>query len=293
VKGVHRSSISFVVAALLVTSACKHQGPDDKPVERAVIDVPTQPSANANGPKVIEPARKTPVGDGDLAHEVTETLNGFTKQSNCPDFDYFPDGGYSNFWCHRPQALTIQAISARAGVPIFLSGPHPSFGFTNTSNTDFGHYNPAFVRWLADEVAPRGRDSASVQATQPMYDSMMKPLATIFHHVSRKIRAEPRCFERERDGYSRLLAQKKLPAGYYERWFFFMNPEWCPRAAKNLNGNDQYYYNHGMDGGVDGNVTKTVLAFFIRRSLDGTLPEFERALDKLIAAYEPDLLAAP
>ncbi len=280
----------FIAGAAL--AACRGGGGQAKPVERAVIDVPPQPGTSANTPKAIEPKRTPTLADSDLARDVAEILNGFSKTSQCRDFDYFPDGGYQNFWCHRPTQLTVQAIQARAGVPIFLSGPHASGSFTNKSKTDFGHYNPAFVHWLAEEVAPRSKDSLSVRATQSMYDAMMKPLATIFHLTSRKVRAEPVCFERERDAYQKLLTKKKLPDGYYERWFFFMNPEFCPRMARGQTSDD-YYYQHGMDGGVDGNVVKTVLGFFVRRSIDGTLPEFERALDKLLAAYQPDLLTAP
>ncbi len=261
-------------------------------MERAVIDVPTQPAASLGAPKVIEPKKTPGLADSDLAHDVADILNGFSKATQCQDFDYFPEGGYQNFWCHRPAQLTLQAMETRAAVPIFLSGPHTRGSFDSKSKNDFGHYNPAFVHWLAEDVAPHGKDSASVLATQAMYDAMMKPLATIFHLTSKKVRAEPTCFTRERDGYQKLLVKKKLPEGYYERWFFFMNPEFCPRMAKGQTS-DQYYYQHGMDGGVDGNVVKTVLGFFIRRSLDGTLPEFERALDKLIAAYQPDLLTAP
>lgn len=256
-----------------------------------MIDVPPQPVVTANAPHAIEPRRAPVVVENDLARDVADILNGFSRKSECQDFDYFPDGGYQNFWCHRPAQLTLQAIEARASVPIFLSGPHARGAFNSKSKNEFGHYNPAFVRWLADDVAPRSKDSASVQATQTMYDAMMKPLATIFHLTRKKVRAEPACFEREKDAYQKLLAKKRLPEGYYERWFFFMNPEFCPRMAKGQTS-DQYYYQHGMDGGVDGNVVKTVLGFLIRRSLDGTLPEFERALDKLIAAYQPDLAIA-
>ncbi len=277
---------------LFAFSACKGGGAEPKPVERAVIEVPSQPVASVGAPKVIEPKKTPGLADSDLARDVADILNGFSKASQCQDFDYFPEGGYQNFWCHRPTQLTVEAIEARAGAPIFLSGPHARGTFNSRSKTEFGHYNPAFVHWLAEDVAPRGKDSASVQATQAMYDAMMKPLATIFHLTSKKVRAEPTCFAREKDGYQKLLVKKKLPEGYYERWFFFMNSEFCPRMAKGQTS-DQYYYQHGMDGGVDGNVVKTVLGFFIRRSLDGTLPEFERALDKLIAAYQPDLLTAP
>ena len=290
--GFARALTLMVVSAL---TACRGgAGAEPKPVERAVIDVPKPlPVATEdNAPKALTPKPREPVELTELEREVAEVLNGFTKATQCPDFDYFPEGGYQNFWCHRPTSLTIQAIEARAGVPIFLSGPHARGGFNARSKTDFGHYNPAFVRWLTDSVAPRSKDTQLVHATQPMYDSMMKPLATAFYLTSRKVRAEPACFERERDAYKKLLAAKKLPEGYHEHWFFFMNQEFCPRRARGQNGDD-YYYQHGMDGGVDGNVVKSVLAFFVRRSIDGTLVDFERALDKMIAGYQPDLLTNP
>ena len=272
-----------------VIAGCKGSGADSRPVERAVIDVPNPRAEDAHKNPVAAPVENPPEARtlNGLDKEIVDTMNGFTKSSRCPDFDYFPEGGYQNFWCHRPTSLTAALLEARAAAPIFLSGPHAQ-GFTAKSKNDFGHYNPAFVRWLADSVAPQNRATNTVAATQSMYDAMMKPLATIFYLTSHKVRTEPACFARERDTYRKLLAAHNLPMGYFERWFFFMNPEFCGRTARGQTNTD-YYYQHGMDGGVDGNVVDSVLAFLIRRSIDGTLPDFERALDKVIAAYQPDL----
>ena len=283
-----RASLACV---LLAATACKGSGGETRPVERAVIDVPPPSDVDAGGAKLAasptRPAR--PRAGSALEAEIADIMNGFTKTTRCDDFDYFPQGGYQNFWCHRPTELTEALLEARAGVPMFLSGPHGG-GFNAKAKSDFGHYNPAFVTWLADQVAPRSRDVALVAATQGMYDAMMKPLATVFYLTRVKVEAQPACFTRERDMYKRLLAAKTLPMGYYERWFFFMNPEYCARAARGQM-DETYYYRHGMDGGVDGNVVKSVLAFYIRRSIDGTLPDFVRALDEVIAAYQPDLVA--
>ena len=41
-----------------------------------------------------------------------------------------------------------------------------------------------------------------------------------------------------------------------------------------------------IDGGYDGNVTKTAVGFWLRRSLDGTEPAFFEALVRLMNTYE-------
>jgi hypothetical protein len=38
----------------------------------------------------------------------------------------------------------------------------------------------------------------------------------------------------------------------------------------------------------DVNVVNTSVAFWVRRSIDGTMPEFYRGLEKLVRAYDPE-----
>jgi hypothetical protein len=51
-----------------------------------------------------------------------------------------------------------------------------------------------------------------------------------------------------------------------------------------------FYSKNGLDGGVDGNVVKTVVGFWMRRAMDGTIGTFADGLHEVIAAYEPALL---
>jgi len=116
----------------------------------------------------------------------------------------------------------------------------------------------------------------------------MKPLPEIFWKTYMKAQADQACFKREKAAYGDLIAKKKLPKDYYERWFFFMNPYFCDKGpAKTFN----FYSDNGFDAGVDGNVTKTVVGFWLRRALDGTGDGFAAGLKKLIASYQPELLA--
>jgi len=259
------------------------------PAERIVIPPnPTAPSATASGANEAEPA--TPRASGGEPSSLAENvLRDWAQASSCKEFDYFPHGGIRNFWCHRPKRLTLAAIRAAAGVDVFSSGPHKGDDLA-LGDSDFGHYNPAFVKWLVDKVGPPGRDSAAREATQAAYDQKLKPLAEVFWRTLQKAKADPQCFEKEKKAYADFIAKKTVAPGYYERWFYFMNPYFCGRPFKL---NDSFYFDNGFDAGVSGNVTKSVVGFWLRRSLDGTLDGFAEGLKKLVTAYDPALAEEP
>jgi hypothetical protein len=294
-----RASTKIRGAALLgaLAFSCGGKGAaGDRPLEPAVVVAPIAPVASQADASIANPiviaTEEADAGPplralSDFEREIADVINGWQKQSQCSDYDYFPEGGYSNFWCHRPQSIGEKTLEARSGVNIFVSGPH-SRGFTSTSANDFGRYNPDFVKWLADKVAPDGRNTVFRASTQAAYDANMRPLAEVFFWTLAKIRRDRACFDRETSLYAMQVKRKGLPRGYYERWFFFMNPFFCERSKQGLRG-DEFYYDNGFDAGVDGNVTKTAVGFFVRRAMDDTIADFGRALDKLIAAYEPQL----
>ena len=232
---------------------------------------PDEPAAPPSGP----------------ASPLETALGEWSRKSQCTEFDYFPNGGIQSFWCHRPARITLASIRALAGVDLFVTGPHRA-DLALADASDFGHYNPAFTRWLVESVPPSARGSAAQKATQAAYDANVSSLATIFWQTYEKTQNDAPCFAREKAAYGDLIAKRKLPKDYYERWFYFMNPYFCDKGpAKTFN----FYSDNGFDAGVDGNVTKTVVGFWLRRSLDGTLESFAAGLKKLLASYQPDLLA--
>jgi hypothetical protein len=238
----------------------------------AQVDAGVQPQPPASGPSAMEAALKE-----------------WSRKSQCTEFDYFPNGGIQSFWCHRPRRITIANIRELAGVDIFTKGPHSADAVKLDDANDFGHYNAAFVQWLVEKGAPSERGSAAQKATQASYDAHLKPLAEIFWKTYAKAQADQACFTREKAAYADLIAKKKLPKDYYERWFFFMNPYFCDKAPKP----QSFFFDNAFDAGVDGNVTKSVIGFWLRRSMDGTIDRFAEGLKKLLAAYEPELMTAP
>jgi hypothetical protein len=185
------------------------------------------------------------------------------SKSGCSDFDYFPDGGIRNFHCHVLPRLGLAALQKLAGVPIFVAGPHTKEKLDFESAKSFGHYNPKFVRWLP-ALIPSLRDAAFRPIAQPIYDAQLKPLARTHYLVYRKLQKERAFLETEKARLKKEMASKAGATDTYERFY-----DW---------------------GGGDGNVSKTVVAWWIRRSIDGTDKEFYAVLEQLLKVHDPAIL---
>ncbi|MBX7057057.1 MAG: hypothetical protein K1X75_03250 [Leptospirales bacterium] len=206
--------------------------------------------------------------------------------SQCSDYDYFPDGGLRNFACHLATPAMYAQLQREVGLAVFLSGPHSAERLNLSSRNSFGHYNPRFVRFLLAHALPAGEDPAFRNATQPIWDSQVRSLALKMLVSYRKLRRNPQLLEQESARFLALLQNGQLPEGYYQRYFWFMNPEFQQR----IDQGDDYFYDHGFDGGWDGNVIKTCTAFWIRRHIDGTDHLFYQGLRRSFEIYEPQML---
>lgn len=279
-------------AAALVAAGCGGSGAPAAPADVAT------PARGPEAVVVVEPtgafAPLEPEGDPPPPRSaaalrlVRDTWQRLDQTVNtCPDhYDYHPDGGMRIFACHLFSLVPYAQFRKQAGMPIFVSGPHSPAALALDSAHEFGHYSPAFVRWLGEHAVPGADEPGFRRATQPLYDQYVKPLATTFYVTYQKARAEPDCFEREERKFRRLLKARKLPRDYYEKYFYFMNPLFCG----NPDGGFDYFHKRGFDGGHDGNVVKTCVGFWLRRSLDGTADDFHRGLEKLLRAYDPAVL---
>ena len=211
------------------------------------------------------------------------------SSNQCEDvFDYFPNGGMRIFWCHASGLVTNAEIALSAGMPIWVSGPHSAEQLDLNNPGDFGHYNPQFVKWMGDHLIPGETDAAFRARTQDTYDRAVAPLARIAWLTHLKLVAYNGCALAEERGYqAAIAAARDGGAGVdYERWFFFMNPGFCDHA-----NDPDLLFNQGFDGGVDGNVVKTTVGFWLRRRMDGTEDEFVAGLTRLLKTYDAAWLA--
>lgn len=251
----------------------------EKPAPAAPTPAPGRPTL----PRAFGGAASPAVLQGTIEKAVLG-LEG--SKNGCPGaYDYFPKGGMQIFYCHLKDRLDYATIEKLSGLSVFSDGPHKN-GQLELAGASFGRYNPAFVRWLAKSIP--GLGNATVRrAVQPVYDKSIKPLARIFYVTYRKLSANPNYLRKEKRHYASLVARKRT-AGYYEKFFYFMSPGFYARPK----GTMSYFNKHGFDGGVDGNVTKTCTAFWIRRSLDGTAAAFFSGLKTLLETYDATFLRA-
>jgi len=211
-------------------------------------------------------------------------------ENRCGTFDYHPDGGMRVFYCHMLSQLSYVQLLELSPYTIFLSGPHTISGLKLDDPRSFGHYNPEFVGWLGENLVPAAADPAFRERTQGLYNRYVAPLARIHYQTYAKLHTPQNaaCTTREKERYAQNI---QTGAGaergsYYERWFFYMNPAFCEHAD-----DSEWFYDNGFDGGVSGNVVKTTVGFWLRRSMDGTDDEFYAALISLLETYDSTWLS--
>lgn len=228
---------------------------------------------------------------------VLSTWKGLpTSKSSSDDYDYFPEGGLRNFWTHVSLALPIGTLEDITGVKVFKGGPHTD-QLVLDSHDSFGQYNPKFVQKLASTFIPAKEDTGFIQDTQGVYNSHVQPLARTYFLVLQKLNTDT-CTQTELIKYKEVIetpgsndveiqyAFGSYQGSYYERWYYFMNPNFC------RNSNATYLSENGDDGGINGNVVKTVVGFWLRRTLDGSKDEFSKALTSLLERYDAEWLNA-
>ncbi len=201
--------------------------------------------------------------------------------SRCVEFDYFPTGGMRTFYCHMLSFTDFRTFSGLVGVPIFRKGPHTDEGLVLDSPDSFGQYNPAFVARITKALIPGAGDRAFRAATQDAYNEFVAPLARIFFVTRQKLTKNPGYLAKESRAYMALVKAGRLPRDHYEKYFYFMNPSFIEHE-----NDENHLMDSGFDGGWDGNVVKTCVAFWIRRHIDGSFEEFSRGLDLLLETYD-------
>lgn len=219
-----------------------------------------------------------------LSRDVWSRLD--RAQDSCEDAEPIEHGGIYSFGCHVLSLVPLSEVVRLSGARMFASGPHALDGshFAYDAEATFGHYDPAFVRWLVDHAVPGAVDPAFRAQTQPIFDAHVAPLARIFHATRQKLEREPECAARERDLYASAIARGESD-GYSRRFYYFLNGDFCA----NPDADYRYFEARGGVGGFEGEIVTTTVAWWLRRELDGTAPTFALGLRRLVDTYaDPD-----
>ena len=209
-----------------------------------------------------------PTTEGLHARLFWETMGGAPLCSSSREGYVF---GTRDVYCLMRQTGVLRGLEAMAGIPIFVSGPHDGTDLRLDAAT-FGHYNPAFVRWAARTLIPPPRDAATIAATQAAYDRLVRDAGRGYWLALQTFDAHPEIF----GAFVARVAAGREP----------LLPSTIGGSAVGLPSTA------GLPSEAVGWHYDTALAFWVRRTVDGTRPDFEAGLRRLLEAYDPDFLAA-
>ncbi|WP_185969275.1 caspase family protein [Aliiglaciecola sp. M165] len=168
----------------------------------------------------------------------------------------------------------IHVLLSTLGAPEpFVSGPHTmqDWQVWRAEKGNFGHYNPAFLSWLDQNLLPQDKDSALRLATQTVYERAIKRMMRVYAISLITLEAFPEIHQRavrdylnvEQSREQFILAVTKLAvASIGER----------PEA-------------HSRDFAF-------AMGFWVRRELDGTKEQFRQLMDKTLLLYDNEFKQA-
>ncbi|MDM8557328.1 hypothetical protein [Candidatus Parabeggiatoa sp. HSG14] len=206
---------------------------------------------------------KSPALTMALIKNLWQKLDQTTNQ--CPDEQNdFPEAGMRIFYCHLKTFLSYEQLQTLVRIPIFLNGPHSKTELKVDAKNSFGHYNPAFVKWLTENLMPAAKEAAFKERTQPLYNQYVKPLARTYYVIHERLVAHPDYRQKQQANYFKLLKNGQLPE----------------------------YYENLHQQGFNSNAVKSGIAFWLRRFIDGTESAFFEGLKTLLMTYDADFIIA-
>lgn len=259
-----RLAIVLVSSALLITGCRKKPEASPAPVGAA-----PKPLAQAAAPPA-PPAAAT----GALRVALSELASDEARWG-CP-------GDRPSEWrrlgprtlsCALLGVMPWSRLETLSGLAPFASGPHtvqdgPRFDAVEA----FGHYNPAFVAWASREVGTFAEAVASDAATRAAFEQTLRPIARLALLVQLELERDPtrRAFElaayREALTEGRAVSPSALFDGYLTR------SPLGPLAAS--------------DGAIEPLAEGPLVAFWLRRELDGTRAGFAELVERVLRAWD-------
>ena len=186
---------------------------------------------------------------------------------------WLPDRGLRGLYAKAQFALNLAQLQQLSGQKKIGSGPHQNGKLNLKSANDFGHYNPAFIKWITANGIPGQKNRKLRKELQPVYDKYLRRIARGFFVAHQNLKAQPRRLQQVQAQYLELLDAQK-DAGEFLQESFRPDTDHLEKA-----GHDWYEVNvaHG---------------FWVRRTIDGTADEFHTLLTALLTTHDSKWLKA-
>ncbi len=196
------------------------------------------------------------------------------------DFGYWQ--GVRDTYSSIKILMDLKKVRSISPVPVFLKGPHTD-EFDQQSR-EFGHYNPKFLDWLKTYAIPAEQDIVLLSLTMPFYKKIIQPKVRIFYNVykyhEKNAHILPKLVEKYQEEKAKNPEADINTAQFYRGGLFGDVPEFnqieMPEERK-------------FSEEIHDNVAA---AFWLRRTMDGTIIHFRDILIKLLRTYDPQWLDA-
>ncbi len=216
------------------------------------------------------------------AREIVE-LSWIAASYHEPQANYVT--GIRDLALHLEPIVDLAKIQSLTETPVFLSGPHAKGPDLEAS--DFGHYNPKFVRWAAQNLIPGATDPVFRDASQGVYDRYLKEMTRVYWRVGTDFDADEELLQRLAKEYGAVIDQwkDKDPEAGIDARFDHLHGATYSYAEAAGQGESWMTYNASYQAGV-------AMGFWMRRELDGSRAEFMTMVQTLLQTYDNEYYSA-
>jgi len=261
---------SFKADTVLVVQGGRAFYIDARGKERKYASQGNESSGGENqGSEYKYPASK------DLSSILLRISSGWNSLWNRADlsykgcWSYIPDIGIRGRYAAAKSALNPAILGKLVGEPVYLSGPHSGADLNLGSNTEFGHYNPEFLRKLGLILKDITRNKKLVKELQPFYDAHLKDYLRIHLFAYPKFAKNKELMRK----YVEYVRKGESGASFYPF-----------RDELSAFTNEMKKRNIGDDVG---HIAYSVPSFWVRRTLDRTQDDFFELLTIIVETFDP------
>jgi len=183
---------------------------------------------------------------------------------------WLPELGIRGKYYANRKTLSILKIADVVGVPLFVSGPHKK-KMNYSSQDDFGHYNPAFLKRTLKLLTKTLKDKQFIKNAQPLYNNVFKSYVRCYWNSYRKVILDKAIKTEFISNYLSLMEEGRDAGFEIQQAFSDI------AAEAEANGLDWYEYT----------VTAT---FWLRRAIDGTDEEFYNLLKLVMSKFDKEYM---
>lgn len=202
---------------------------------------------------------------------------------------WFTSFGVRGLACLAGHVQPLSGLAGRAPVAPFVRGPHEvsadAVRLSLRAPRDFGHYDPAFVRWLAGAAVPRAPEAVAL--TQPAYHRHVQRLARVYWLAQQDLSGAGGAADAPAQ-YAAFLRGAPAPEAHRGPDGGFSMLAFTERSEA-LAGRTGLPVENPWEVVYEAN---TAYGFWLRRRVDGTDAPWREGLRTLLARYDGAWLGA-